>query len=85
VQEALTNVVRHAQGVTRVRVSLAERGALLVVDIEDDGAGLAAPEGHEGSGLRGMRERAELLGGRFEAARRSPRGTRIHAEIPKAP
>jgi signal transduction histidine kinase len=85
VQEALTNVVRHARGASEVRITVAERDDQLVVEIEDDGEGLAVPEGHEGSGLRGMRERAELLGGRFEAARRSPRGTRVRAEIPKAP
>ena len=85
VQEALTNLVRHARGATEARVTIAERGELLVIEIVDDGVGLEVPEGHEGSGLRGMRERAELLGGRFEASRRSPRGTRVRAEIPKAP
>jgi two-component system sensor histidine kinase UhpB len=85
VQEALTNVVRHARSSSVVRVTIAERDELLVIEIEDDGKGLAVPEGHEGSGLRGMRERAELLGGRFEVSLRSPRGTRLRAEIPKAP
>lgn len=85
VQEALTNVVRHARSASEVRLAISERDEQLVVEIEDDGPGLVAKDGHEGSGLRGMRERAELLGGRFEVVPRDTRGTRVRAEIPKAP
>lgn len=85
VQEALTNVVRHARDATEVRVSITAAQGLLVIEIDDDGPGLQSREGHEGSGLRGMRERAELLGGRFEISPRSPHGSRLHAEIPTKP
>jgi two-component system sensor histidine kinase UhpB len=85
VQEALTNLVRHARDATHARVSLTVSADLLVIEIEDDGSGLVVREGHEGSGLRGMRERAELLGGRFEITDRAPRGTRLRAEIPAKP
>ncbi|MBX7194772.1 MAG: sensor histidine kinase [Sandaracinaceae bacterium] len=85
VQEALTNVVRHARSATEVRVRVVTDAELVRIEIEDDGVGLAPREGHEGRGLRGMRERAELLGGRFDVEARSPRGTRVWAEIPVVP
>lgn len=85
VQEALTNVVRHARGAREVRVSITAKDELLVIEIDDDGTGPVAREGTGGSGVRGMRERAELLGGRFEITERPPRGSRIRAEIPAKP
>jgi signal transduction histidine kinase len=67
-QEALTNIRRHAAA-TRVELRLAYRpdGTILTVADHGPGAPPAAPNGH-GYGLTGMRERAELLGGRLSAA-----------------
>jgi signal transduction histidine kinase len=65
-QESLTNIVRHS-GATRARVDLAESSEGYVLRVTDNGRG--APDGLEGvagKGLLGMRERAELLGGRLE-------------------
>lgn len=66
VQEALTNVVRHAQA-TQATVDISEADGSYIIAIADNGAGL--PPGGDltgGRGLLGIRERAELLGGAFE-------------------
>jgi signal transduction histidine kinase len=89
VQEALGNVLRHSTArrvAVRLRRSNGGAGAVrdLVVTVEDDGSvpprGLA-PES-SGTGLRGMRERAEGLGGRLEAGFRPVRGWRVRARLP---
>ncbi len=66
VQEALTNVLRHAGERAGVRVIVRAEGDTLKVDVIDDGAG-AVEAWAEGHGLAGMRERAEVLGGEFWA------------------
>jgi signal transduction histidine kinase len=63
VQEALTNVVRHA-GASAVRVRVAYRERELLIAVEDDGVG--GPD-QPGAGLRGMRERVAIVGGSFTA------------------
>jgi len=87
VQEALTNVARHA-GVQEVAVRLAADQRVLRLEIEDRGAGFA-PKGVEAhgraGGLAGMRERALLLGGRLDVTAASGSGTRITAELPLDP
>ncbi|MEZ5062649.1 MAG: GAF domain-containing sensor histidine kinase [Solirubrobacterales bacterium] len=82
VQEALSNVVKHAEA-DRARVLVEEREDSVVVTVEDDGDGFAPRMGGRGFGIVGMRERAELLGGRFEVrtALRG-RGCRVRAELP---
>ncbi|WP_336852621.1 sensor histidine kinase [Sinomonas albida] len=79
VQEALTNAVRHS-GAHRMTVRLARERGLVVVEVHDDGAGLrgASP----GSGLRGMRERVEAVGGALTLA--DDGGLRVRAELPEA-
>ncbi|MFD9886631.1 sensor histidine kinase [Streptomyces alboflavus] len=62
-QESLTNVLRHA-GPVPVRVRVAADEGLLTLDVRNALSGPAAPTGRGGSGLRGIRERATLLGGR---------------------
>ena len=79
IQEAITNTVKHARAKT-IRVSLSREGDDLMIAIEDDGR--AAGEIREGSGLRGMRERIEELGGDIEVASESQRGTKVHARLP---
>jgi PAS domain S-box-containing protein len=82
VAEALTNVARHAQAETaRVEVVLEERVAL-VVTVTDDGRGGAATDG--GSGLRGLADRVEALGGALDVHSRAGAGTRVRAVIPCA-
>ncbi|MDA3649738.1 sensor histidine kinase [Saccharopolyspora indica] len=84
IQEALSNVLRHADA-SSVTVALAHGTDVLEVRVEDDGRG-ATPEslagGTAGWGIIGMRERLALLGGRLDVAPRSSRGTAVVATIP---
>jgi signal transduction histidine kinase len=82
VSEALTNVAKHAQA-SVVRVGLDTGEAMVRLSIEDDGVGGAEP-GH-GSGLIGLRDRIEALGGRVEIASPPGKGTTLRVEIPVAP
>ena len=79
-QEALTNVARHA-GARQVRVALTRRGAALQLEVSDDGCGLPTPL-REGVGLRSMRERARCLGAALQLHGAEPRGLRLCVEIP---
>ncbi len=87
VQEALTNVARHAQART-VGVLLERRPDAVVLIVEDDGRGFDphAPAGDEGVhlGLLGIRERAALLGGRLTIESAPGQGTTLFVEIPCA-
>ncbi|MFE6848545.1 sensor histidine kinase [Streptomyces sp. NPDC057686] len=82
VQEALTNVVRHAHA-DGCRVDIAYGLRELALEITDDGRGVpeAGPPG-AGFGITGMRERTALLGGRFEAGPRAGGGFRVAAALP---
>ncbi|HET6342158.1 MAG TPA: PAS domain S-box protein [Gemmatimonadota bacterium] len=88
VQEALTNVVRHA-GATRARVVLERSDERMLVLVEDDGRGFeprgGADPGGRGLGLVGMAERARYLGGRVGIESERGRGTRVTVEIPRTP
>jgi len=80
-QESLTNVVRHA-GAHRVEVSLARAGGdRLVLCVTDDGCGLPRDASTNG-GIRGMRERAVLVGGELEVTRGQDRGTTVRLHVP---
>jgi two-component system sensor histidine kinase UhpB len=83
VQEALSNVVRHA-GATRAVVRLRREPEQLVASVEDDGTGfdVARVRSAGGLGLFGMSERAAYLGGRVEVKSAPGGGTRVRAEIP---
>lgn len=85
VQEALTNVVRHA-GASRAQISLTIAGPLLLADVVDDGVGFdASPDRLEQSlGLTGMVERAGLVDGQVEVTSERGRGTTVHLEVPVA-
>ncbi len=83
VQEGLTNVARHAQATrVSVRVALDRSMALLRVEVEDDGIGMASPTPRSGLGLLGIRERVEALGGELVLDTRSENGTRLRAHMP---
>jgi len=91
VQEALTNVSRHAQA-TKATVSISERDGVLSASVTDDGRGLPARErlgprgdGLEGGfGMSGMRERAELVGGELELTPAPGGGTAVLLRVPLA-
>ena len=91
-QEALQNVVRHAEAST-VTVQLRDDDGLVRLVIADDGRGfdpdpVASPDGGDdparGYGLVGMRERAELIGATLTVASRPGRGTRVEVAVPGA-
>ena len=89
VQEALTNVSRHAEA-SRAVVCITERDGVLEASVTDDGRGLPDAErlGPRGDGLEGgfgmggMRERAELVGGQLEFGPAPERGTRVRLLVP---
>lgn len=80
VQEALSNVLRHAQA-RQCEVSIWPEGETMTVRVDDDGTGLAG--GHApGMGLIGMRERVEGMGGSLTVSNRLEGGTRVLARLP---
>jgi signal transduction histidine kinase len=82
VQEALTNVVRHAGGGVRATVRVTYRPSELVVQVDDDGPGPDPAVVGGGRGIVGMRDRVDILGGTFAAGPRPGRGFRVRARIP---
>ena len=94
VQEALTNVMKHAGSPSHVSVRVVHGPRMIEVDVIDDGRGAAAlstvgtgsrgegaaPAG--GHGLVGMRERVELWGGNLSVGPQSGGGYRVHAQLP---
>lgn len=83
--EALSNAVKHSHG-NEIRVGVSYDGRILAVEIADDGIGGASVGGRagSGSGLRGLADRVEALGGEFTVSSPPGRGTRLKAEIPCA-
>jgi two-component system, NarL family, sensor kinase len=87
VQEALTNVLRHA-GADRATVAVSRGDSLLALQIADRGRGfdtgaiLVEGAAATGSGLRGMRDRLELFGGRLEITSEPGEGTLVSAVVP---
>jgi signal transduction histidine kinase len=80
VQEALTNVIKHAPGAS-ANVRIDYERSWLAIDVTDDGPGPTGAEGG-GHGLLGMRERVELLGGRMRAGRGPRGGFSVDVRIP---
>jgi signal transduction histidine kinase len=83
-QEALSNVLRHA-GPVPTAVSLRHEPAALVVQVDDVGSPVPVPRGHEqvgGHGLAGIRERVAVFGGGVEAGPRPEGGFRLRARFP---
>ncbi|MGI4756806.1 MAG: sensor histidine kinase, partial [Janthinobacterium lividum] len=84
VQEGLTNVLRHSNS-SSVEVSLNQTEGQLLIHLSDDGARTSPPncppEGTNGVGLSGMRERVQQLGGSFQVHHQS-HGTSLWAAVP---
>jgi signal transduction histidine kinase/DNA-binding NarL/FixJ family response regulator len=80
-QEALTNAVRHA-GAKSVRIGVIHEDGTVAVLVQDDGQGFAADEVTGSIGLRGMRERARLIGGTLEVESVAGWGTRVRVSAP---
>jgi len=82
VQEAFTNVLKHADA-SRVSVRLARSQSILTLVVDDDGSGFDSGNVRAGSlGLVGMRERVALLGGRLTIESSEDAGTMLKAEVP---
>ncbi len=82
-QEALTNVMRHAQAQT-VSLRLEQQEGVLSLSISDDGRGFSVQQGRQGLsfGLVGMRERAQMLGGTLVLDSQPGEGTSIRVSVP---
>jgi signal transduction histidine kinase len=80
VQEALTNVVKHASA-SSVRVAIAVHESEVLVEVHDDGRGFDLDTRPPGFGLAGMRERVDLAGGTLDV-QSDPRGTRVRVRLP---
>jgi signal transduction histidine kinase len=83
VQEALTNVLRHADA-RAVTVVVRADDDMLTIVVADDGRGSDRETTGAGAGVRGMRERAEALGGTLNAGRGPEGGWRVEATLPLA-
>ncbi len=85
VQEALTNILRHAQA-TRVVVAMKEEDGIFVLTVADNGRGISQAEvlSRASLGLLGMQERAHLIGGRVDIVGLKGRGTTLHIRVPLA-
>jgi signal transduction histidine kinase len=81
VTESLANMAKHAQATT-ASVTVARADECVVVEVVDDGVGGADSE--NGSGIRGLADRVEALGGRIRIWSPPGGGTRVRAEIPCA-
>jgi signal transduction histidine kinase len=81
VAEALTNAQRHARAKT-ITIRVIESGRFLRIEVGDDGAGGA--DERTGSGLQGLRDRVEAVGGVLRVASAPGRGTLVRADIPLA-
>ena len=80
VQEALTNALKHA-GPARAQVRVSYNADHVDLEVVDDGPGTGTGGG-SGHGLVGIRERAEMYGGRVEAGRRPEGGYAVRASLP---
>ncbi len=85
-QESLTNVARHAKA-SRVNVSMEETNDQVVLQVSDNGTGIAAADLRKGGtfGLLGMRERLSALGGKCDICGEAGRGTIVYVSVPVQP
>ncbi|MEA2300311.1 MAG: hypothetical protein QOE44_846 [Solirubrobacteraceae bacterium] len=83
VQEAVTNVVKHADA-RNMRIAVTASATAVSIEVEDDGTGFAADAPGSGFGLAGMRERVHLAGGTVKIDS-GQAGTRVRVELPARP
>lgn len=81
VQEALTNVRKHARAKT-IELVLRAAGSDLFAEIKDDGRGFDVTASETGHGIAGMRERAQLIGGQLTVSSSAKRGTTVRVAVP---
>jgi signal transduction histidine kinase len=82
-QEAVHNVVRHAQA-RQVRITLKKADGGLILSVQDDGIGMpASPTEHQGLGLRIMRNRAAIIGATLTIEPARPKGTLVTCVLAK--
>ena len=81
IQEALTNVLRHA-GPARAEVAVRCDTDAVTIEVTDDGAGIRPGRSQAGQGLAGMRERVALFGGELRAGPRPGGGFSVWARLP---
>ena len=79
--EALQNVAKYARA-SRISISLARDDGLLSFTVADDGVGFDPEAAHQGSGLQGIADRMDALGGRFQVRSRNGEGTTVSGSIP---
>jgi two-component system, NarL family, sensor kinase len=84
VQEALTNIVKHAHAST-ARVTLVQKPDSILLTVLDDGHGFDLQTIQSSVGLQGMEERLNLLGGQLKISSRAGSGTIIQASVPYEP
>jgi PAS domain S-box-containing protein len=84
-QESMTNILRHAKAI-EVWISLSCRGDRVLLRVRDNGVGISKPSARSGRsmGLKGMRERAAIAGGRLVVGPLPPGGTLVSASLPLA-
>ncbi|WP_153130905.1 response regulator [Dechloromonas hortensis] len=82
IQEALTNVARHAKA-SQIEIEVHETADNIHIDIRDNGIGLNPVQSKQGFGLLGMRERVSMLGGRIDIASGASQGVHIVATLPR--
>ncbi|HLR06956.1 MAG TPA: sensor histidine kinase, partial [Pyrinomonadaceae bacterium] len=85
-QEALTNILRHAQA-TRVEIVMKEEAGEFVLTVSDNGRGITEDDKSrlQSLGLLGMRERADLIGAEIDVAGVEAQGTVVTVRVPKTP
>lgn len=85
-RESVTNAARHAHGATGVWIDVAAHGDEVRLTVHDDGRPSGAPAADDGRyGIRGMTERAALIGGRLRAGPAPERGWTVTADLPRVP
>jgi signal transduction histidine kinase len=84
-QEALTNTIKHAGAGARAAIRLGFQPNWLEIEVSDDGVGGSVSPGGDGTGLRGIAERIDILGGQLTVGPRESGGFRVCAYLPLGP
>jgi len=81
VQEALTNVAKHARA-SKVQVTLKYQNEIIEATVQDNGRGFSTGNRNPGIGMLGIKERFDTLGGRFEVTSIEPKGSQVRVRLP---